>query len=469
MTTLKCAAKSFARLTTTLLLASVLVLFPYTGANAQDSTRKQSEEDRIKTLERKLESVMEELKALRGTAEAGKEDKIADIEKKLEVLAQEIENIKQAAVVEEPVYEVKYGRAPAASKVYGVKRGLSIGGYGEVIGEFRNDDDNIADALRAILYAGYKFTDRIVFNSEIEFEHGSTSPNLDGREGEVSVEFASVDFLLSDYFNLRTGVFLVPFGIINEIHEPTTFHGVLRPDVETQVIPSTWREIGAGIFGTLLPGLSYRAYVQTGLDSRGFRGSNLRGARTKVNRTKINDIAFSTRLEYEPIPQVKLGSSLYVGNTGQNEKVEGETIDGTFTMYDIDYQFQWRGFESRGLFVYSWLNDADLININNGLEGNQSVGEEMYGFYVEGAYNVLPLLFDTGHYLAPFIRYEQYNTQHKVPAGFFSNPANDRKTITYGLTYKPIPNVVLKLDFQDRRNEAGTANNQFNLGVGWVF
>jgi hypothetical protein len=444
-------------------------MFSPAVSKAQDAERGGSQEERIERLEKRLESVMEELKAVKGGAAAGEEDKISDIEKKLEILAQEIENIKQAAVVEEPVYEAKYGRPPAASKVYGVKRGLSIGGYGEVISEFRHDDDNIADALRAILYAGYKFTDRIVFNSEVEFEHGSTDSNLDGREGEVSVEFAALDFLLSDYVNFRTGVFLVPFGIINEMHEPTTFHGVLRPDVETQIIPSTWREIGAGIFGTLVPGLTYRAYVQTGLDSRGFRGNNIREAKSNVNRAKINDIAFSARLEYEPIPQVKFGSSLYVGNTGQNEKVEGKTIDGTFTMYDIDYQFQWKGFESRALFVYSWLADSQLINANNGLEGDKSVGKQMYGFYVEGAYNVLPLLFETGHYLAPFVRYEQYNTQHKVPSGFFSNPANDRKTITYGLTYKPIPNVVLKLDFQDRRNEAGTANNQFNLGVGWVF
>ena len=120
-----------------------------------------------------------------------------------------------------------------------------------LIGKIPDDGNNIVDAQRVILYAGYKFTENIIFNSEIEFEHGSTSANLDGQSGSVSVEFAYLDFLIKDYVNIRGGLLLVPFGIINEIHEPTTFYGVFRPSVERQIIPTTWRENGLGLLGDI--------------------------------------------------------------------------------------------------------------------------------------------------------------------------------------------------------------------------
>jgi hypothetical protein len=62
---------------------------------------------------------------------------------------------------------------------------------------------------------GYKFSDKALFNSEIEFEHAST-----GKRGSVSVEFAHLDFLLHPAANVRAGMVLVPMGFLNELHEP---------------------------------------------------------------------------------------------------------------------------------------------------------------------------------------------------------------------------------------------------------
>jgi hypothetical protein len=458
-------------------LLVVVLTIVFLSPSSRVFAEQMGQEERIKELEKKIQTLTEEVQKMKAEEEAQeKKDRISEIERKLEVLAEEIENIKSAAVVKEPTYERAFGLAPAASKVYRVDRGLSIGGYGELaVSQFREDDDNIIDAQRIILYTGYKFNDRIIFNSEIEFEHGFTGENLDGQKGAVDVEFATLDFLLTDPLNLRGGLVLIPFGIINEVHEPTTFFGVLRPDVETFIIPTTWRENGAGIFGELsgfIPGtLSYRAYIVNSLDSRGFRAASNRGARPSGNRARFNDFAFVSRVEYDPIPGLKFGSSWFIGQTGQNEKVSGKTIDGLFQMYEADVQLLWRGLEARALFVYTFLDDAELININNGLEGDASVGDEQFGWYVEAGYNVLSLV-DLGEYfryLAPFIRYEKFDTQKSVPSGFFRNPANDRQNLTFGFSYKPIPRVVIKADYQWRDNEAGTANNQFNLGLGYVF
>ncbi|HSG32196.1 MAG TPA: inverse autotransporter beta domain-containing protein [Thermodesulfobacteriota bacterium] len=446
----------------------------FSVASSTVMSEEMDKDSRIRELERKLEAVSQEVNKLK--EQQGVSNKISEIEDKLTVLVEEIENIKSSSVTAERKYEQKHGHAEGASQVYHVGKGFSVGGYGELfISQIEEDDDNTVDTQRVILYVGHKFTDNIIFNSEIEFEHGTTSSNQDGRSGSASVEFASIDFLISESFNIRGGLLLAPFGIVNEQHEPTTFFGVLRPDIETQIIPTTWRESGAGIFGEIndvIPGtLSYRAYLMNSFDSRGFRASNNRSLRVKGNRARFNDIAFVSRLEYDPIPGVKFGGSWFIGQTGQNESVDGQTIGGLFQMYEGDVDINWRGFEGRALFVYTFLDDAELINAQNGLVGDDSVGEEQFGWYVQGAYNIMSLadVHPYFQYLAPFVRYEQYDTQKDVPAGFLRNPANDRDVLTFGLNYKPIPNVVVKVDYQVRDDEADSSNNQINLGLGYVF
>jgi len=460
--------KTFTLIFSFLLFTSVLI--------AQETNQDQ----RIRELEEKLNSVTQELQELK--SEKQDDPRIKVIEDKLNILAEEIDNIKSAAIVEEPTYEQVFGMGPAASKVYKTDQGISIGGYGETIGQFRENGDNNLDALRAVLYFGYKFTDRIIFNSEIEFEHGTTSSTSASTSGEVSVEFSYLDFLLIEPANLRGGLLLAPFGIINEVHEPTTYFGVLRPDVETFVIPTTWREIGVGIFGGFeeyVPGnLTYKAYVINSFDSRGFTASSNRGARQKGNRALANDVAFVSRLEYEPIPGIRFGGSIFLGNTGQNQRVNnpdsalnGRGIKGFFQMYEGDVQLQYRGFEGRSLLVWTFLDDAALINANNGFVGDESVGSQQWGWYAVGAYNVLTHanLGQYFQYLAPFVRYEKLNTQYRVPAGFFIDPANDRQNATFGINYKPIPQVVIKAEYRWNDNKAGTASNQFNVGLGYVF
>jgi len=445
----------------------------------------QSENERIKMLEEKLNQVTEELQELKQSS--SENERMNAIEEKLSILADEINQVKAESVGEEDNIELKsiFGGAPGASKVYQkAGRGLSIGGYGELaIGKIVEDGNNIVDAQRAVFYIGYKFTDHIIFNSELEFEHASTSSNLDGQDGSVSVEFAYLDFLLKDYLNIRGGLLLVPVGITNEIHEPTTFYGVFRPSVERQIIPSTWRENGLGLHGGFdfasYGDLSYKAYLMNSADSRGFKASGNRGIRTKGNRSRLNDVAFVSRLDYYPIPSLRVGGSMYLGNTGQDVTVDnadspfdGNTIKGFWQIYEADAQFKWRGLDLRGLITWTFLDDADEINANLGFTGDDSVGSKQLGYYIVAAYNVLGEMNLQSRYLqnlSPFFRFEDYDTQKSVPIGFSRNPANARTEYTFGLDYKPIPNVVVKIDYQFLDNDAGDDNNQVNFGLGYVF
>ena len=463
-----------------LILFLTFLLLSTTSAFAQ------SDKERIRKLEEQLNQVTQELQEMK--QEGGSEDdRIDTIEKNLAVLAEEIKSLKAESLGGEADIDLKsvFGGAPGASKVY-LKpgRGLSIGGYGELlISKIPDDGNNVVDAQRVVFYTGYKFTENIIFNSEIEFEHATTSSNLDGQDGSVSVEFAYLDFLIKDYFNIRGGLLLVPVGIVNEIHEPTTFYGVFRPSVERQIIPSTWRENGLGLLGDIdlqsAGTLSYKAYIMNSADSRGFSASGNRGLRTKGNRSRFNDVAFVSRLEYDPYPGITIGGSIYLGDTGQDVNVDnpdspfnGQKIGGFFQMYELDADLQWRGFHVRTLAVWTALDDVDQINANLGFTGDDSVGDEQFGWYIVAAYNIMTEIDTTSRYLnniSPFFRFETYDTQKSVPSGFSRNPANDRQEYTLGLNYLPIPNVVVKAEYQWLENDANTGDNQFNFGLGYVF
>jgi hypothetical protein len=417
-------------------------------------------------------------------AETEDEKRIEELERQVEVLAEEIEALKigQAAVEAE---DGQYGLAPAASKVYRTERGVSIGGYGEMLYEnfSATQEDGAAtskkdqiDFLRAIVYFGYKFNDSIVFNSEIEFEHAST-----GKNGEVSVEFAYLDFLIRDGFNVRAGMVLVPMGFLNELHEPPTFLGARRPAVEQVILPSTWRENGAGIHGEVGP-VAYRAYVTAGLaatsgtssGASGFSQSGIRGGRSSGSFSAAEDLAVVGRIDWRPVEILTIGASAYTGGSGQGVVApNGETLDTTVTILEGHAELRWRGLQARALYAKTEIDDVANLNAaitaRDATFAGKSVGEEQFGWYGEVGYDVLSHRDATRHALIPYVRYERYDTQDRVPAGFTANPASDVTIETFGLAWKPIPNVVVKADWNVVENAARTGVDQANLAVGYLF
>lgn len=405
--------------------------------------------------------------------------RIDELERRLEVMAEELQELRmqREATAEPPaaasVTPGARGLAPSASKVYRAgERRLSIGGYGEMLAQgvaARRDDDVGAnesasvDFLRAVLYFGYKFTDRILFNSEIEFEHATAG---DGQDGEVSVEFAYIDFLLDPRINVRAGLLLVPVGLINELHEPTVFLGARRPDVERVILPTTWRENGAGIHGDLGP-FSYRAYVMAGLDSSGFTASNgIRGGRQSGSESRAEDLALAARLDLTGVPGLLAGVSVYGGGSGQGATAGGEAIEGRVRLFDAHADWRWRGWSARGLWARVSIDDAALIAEQTG----QAIGSRLSGWYLETGYDVLAPRARRSS-LVPFVRFESFDTQREVPAALRDedDPANARSSWTLGVLFKPIPEVAIKLDYHDLDNDAGTGADRFHAALGYSF
>ncbi|MEE9208549.1 MAG: bZIP transcription factor [Gemmatimonadota bacterium] len=432
--------------------------------------------DRLQALEDKVERLGQ---AVERNAPA---DDTEGLRTQIEALTRELERLRLGQEVVPVADESKFGLGPAASRVYAVQQGVSIGGYGEMLyqnfASTRQDDlpsgrTDRFDFVRAILYVGYKFDDRFVFNSEIEVEHAST-----GQTGSVSLEFAYLDFMISDAFNLRAGLVLPPMGFINELHEPPTFLSSERPETERRIIPSTWRENGLGFFGESGP-LSYRAFLVTGFDgvggggsdADGFSSSGLRGGRQKGSRADADDFALTGRLDYKNPHGVMVGTSAYVGNSGQGNAdpfLPGETLGARTFIWEGHAQAQVRGLSLRGLLSVATVDDVPQLNALRGLVGGESIGERLTGGYVEGGYDVLNRS-ETQVQFIPFVRYERLNTQSEVPAGFSADPASDRTLVTIGADLKPVPNIVFKTDYVLESNDADTGVNRFNISLGYLF
>ncbi|MGB1516829.1 MAG: hypothetical protein ACPG8J_03125 [Flavobacteriaceae bacterium] len=342
------------------------------------------------------------------------------------------------------------------------ERGLSIGGYGEITYnnlEGKSDPAEI-DVQRLVILFAYKFDDRTSFVTEIEYEHVK----------EVYVEQAFINYVLADGVNLRGGLMLVPMGIINEYHEPTTFNGVERPSLDSKIVPTTWREMGIGVSGRInSASVRYQAYVMNGFlsygDSHKLRGlDGLRKGRQKGAESVGSDVNFAGRIEYYGLPNLKFGLSYYTGNTQTTAPEISNTQIG-LSMVGLDYRYINGKLSSRGQFISSSLSDTEAYN----LAGNTDVGSAMGGYYVEGAYNLLPL--DSLQKLDIFLRYENFNTHQKTAGALIANDAYHRVETTFGLSYHLANGAVFKADYQSKGTavEGSDAVGQFNLGLGVFF
>jgi cell division protein FtsB len=407
-------------------------------------------------------------------ADAAEPQQSADVEelrRRVDVLAAELEKLRSGETPQVELSDERrraLGLAPSAAATYRrATEGVSFAGYGEMLLENFNSENEAGaggapttrlDFLRAVLYTGYRFTDKFLFNSEIEVEHGN----------EIFVEFAYIDYLANPHLTLRGGLLLLPLGLVNEFHEPNVFLGAKRSETEQRIIPSTLRENGAGILGSA--GMfNYRAYVTNGFNGAGFTSAGLRGGRQRGVQARAANVALSGRLDVTPIPGIFGGIGVYTGGAGQEQVVlNGERLDVDTTILEVHGQGQIRGFDARALFAQATVDDAGLVSRALRLAATAPIAERMEGGYFQLGYNVLSQ-FNTTLAITPYGRFEQVDTQDEVPAGFTRDLSRDGAFKTFGVEVKPIPNVVVKTEYQWITNEANTGRNQFNVNLGYAF
>jgi len=340
-------------------------------------------------------------------------------------------------------------------------KGITFGGYGQI--DYNEKDGSAAgnlDVHRLVLLFGYKFNDKVSFLTEVEYEHVK----------EVYVEQAYIKYKANENLNVLAGLMLVPMGIINEFHEPTTFYGVERPNVDKYIVPTTWRELGVGVSGKIdNASLKYQAYLFNGFRSfnsknepgkEGLIGgsSGLRGGRQKGAESVVSSPNLSTKIDFYGIRGLRLGVSGYFGKTQSDDvAVDGTTVG--VSMLGFDARYKYNNLELRGQYIATSLTDTEEYNTLTG----KDLGSKMNGLYGEVAYS-----FDLKgeEKLTPFLRYEKHNT-HAETEGFAANEAYDRDELIFGLNYKVAEGAAFKVDYQIMNNavSGSDASKQFNAGV----
>lgn len=325
--------------------------------------------------------------------------------------------------------------------------------------------DTRLDFHRFVLLFNHSFSERIRFVGELELEHAF----VEGLEeaGELELEQAYIDFLIKRSFNVRAGMVLVPVGILNERHEPPVYHGVERTFVDSVIVPSTWFEPGVGIHGEIGRGWRYRAYVMSPLDAIDFSADEgIRGGRQKGSDATAHKAAFAGRLEYLGVRGLQLGASVYSGAAD----VSLRRLDSAVRLGEVDARFKRGRLELRSQYAHIFIKDAaglnDSVERQAGVSPN--VASQLRGFYFESA---LRLLSAPGREVVAFGRYENFDTQYRMPAGFIGLEEFDRDAWVGGLSYFPDPDVVVKLDVTrvNSRSSLHSPRHSLNLGLGWWF
>jgi hypothetical protein len=339
--------------------------------------------------------------------------------------------------------------------------GVTIGGYAQI--DYNEPDGKAIgnlDVHRLVMLLGYKFNKKVSFLTEIEYEHVK----------EAVVEQAYIQYKASSKLNVLAGLMLVPMGIINEYHEPTTFYGVERPNVDKYIVPTTWREIGIGVNGRIDDAsLKYQAYIFNGFSSykngtgllRGIDG--LRKGRQKGAESNISSPNFSTKIDFYGIKGLRLGLSGYFGKTQTDDtSIENSTVG--ISMVGLDARYKYQNLAIRSQFIHTNLTNTDKYNTLTG----KDLGSEMYGFYGEIAYD---FNLKGVEQLTPFLRYEKYNTQADTAGSLVENKAFDKNELVFGLNYKVAAGAAFKMDYQ-LVNDAVSGSNtakQFNAGIALSF
>lgn len=350
---------------------------------------------------------------------------------------------------------------------------LTVGGYAQIdynqpVGGGIQNSGGL-DVHRMVLMFGYKFNDKVQFISEVEFEHVK----------EVYVEQAFLQYEILPWLKFRGGLMLIPMGIINEYHEPSTFNGVERPNLDKYIVPTTWREIGAGFTGVFpSAALSYQIYLTNGFKSYddgptlsgsdGFRKGRQKGAESFMNAPNL---AF--RVNYFGVTGLQLGFSTYSGRSQTSlfngvDKSDANAlavVDSSvvgLTMLGADARYTRGGFQARAQLNYGWVSNSATYNEFTGSD----LGSSLSGWYAELAYDVLHSVTSIESELIPFVRFEQYNTHASVEGAVASNPALNRTDLTLGLGWRMVKGAMLKLDYQRFNNqEASEPKHQVNAGV----
>ena len=345
-----------------------------------------------------------------------------------------------------------------------------VGGYGEIT--YKNSQGDAVPRFnipRFVIYLDHYFNDKWAFKSETEIEDVRVER---GEGGEIGLEQAFLDYHANTHINWRGGLLLIPMGIINQTHEPNTFYSVERPLFDQEVIPTTWREIGTGIYGDITDGIKYQLLLTEGLKGEGLSMETTDGAKQEgsageassdeVAGSDASHPAITAKLDFLPLAGLRIGAALYYQQNAFDTLPAGSS--GTFFMFVLDARYEHGPLHIRA--------EGGEFDVAPGGSGYYSTPSNALGGYGEIAYNVLPLFSQSESELLPFVRYESFTftgPDVSTDANAAAGPSVAHTSITAGVAFKPLDNIILKADYRITKVEGMPDYKQFSLGGGFAF
>lgn len=390
-------------------------------------------------------------------AAAGTEERLAALEARLDSLEKENHSLKTQLRQAERKVEAtgnqvdKLASQGAASRAAWAEK-TQLGGYGELhLNKLKNrkpggaDKDEL-DFHRFVLYAGHQFNDRLRLQTELEIEHAlvKDTANASGP-GEVELEQAYLDYMVSDALSVKGGLFLVPVGITNETHEPATFYGVERNPVETNIIPTTWWEGGAGLTARLGNGFTLDGAVTSGLKTTAANNYAVRDGRLKAAKATAKDPAYTARLKWTGVPGLELAGTVHY------QADITQSADATAGAAKL---FEGHAILNRGPFGLKALYAAWKLDGS----GPKAVGaDKQAGWYIEPSYKL-------SERWGVFARHSRWDNR----AGDGTDSRYRQSDV--GVNFWLHPDAVVKVDYQRQTVPNGQNDyDGFNVGIGYQF
>jgi hypothetical protein len=424
------------------------------------------------------------------------EQQVSQMQQQLDAVKTQLQQLKaqnEALATAQQQQAAQAQVASTAAPTGGISPDLSLWGYGEVYYTHPVHDTSKTefDLARAVFGIGYRFDDRTNFNSEYEVEHAVSSAS---DKGEFEVEQFYIDHQLADWAGVKAGLFLMPFGLLNEHHEPTNFYGVQRNFVETLIIPSTWREGGVGFHGNTPIGIGWDVGVTTGVNLAGWNNSPedpqyrtaldledndvapLQATHQELQLANAQHLSQYVSLNYTGVPGLLAGAAIFTGKTAV-PKVPAGLPDERVTLWETHLRWTPGAADLSAVYAHGQISNTATYNLDNTGVANP-LPASFLGYYLQGAYT----LWQQGTYrFSPFIRWEHYDmgaSYEGIPPGFTTVPAGlaadgkpwpqprDR-VWTAGASFFLNPHVVIKADYQ--RFDINTDFTRVDLGLGLNF
>lgn len=424
------------------------------------------------------------------------EQQVSQMQQQLDAVTTQLQQLKaqnEALAAAQQQQAAQAQVASTAAPTGGISPDLSLWGYGEVYYTHPVHDTSKTefDLARAVFGIGYRFDDRTNFNSEYEVEHAVSSAS---DKGEFEVEQFNIDHQLADWAGVKAGLFLMPFGLLNEHHEPTNFYGVQRNFVETLIIPSTWREGGVGFHGNTPIGIGWDVGVTTGVNLAGWNNSPedpqyrtaldledndvapLQATHQELQLANAQHLSQYVSLSYTGVPGLLAGAAIFTGKAAI-PKVPAGLPDERVTLWETHLRWTAGAADFSAVYAHGQISKTATYNLDNTGVANP-LPASFLGYYLQGAYT----LWQQGSYrFGPFIRWEHYDmgaSYEGIPPGFTTVPtglAADGKpwpqprdrVWTAGASFFLNPHVVIKADYQ--RFDINTDFTRVDLGLGLNF